>query len=75
MIRGLALTGLLASAVLAGGCTWRMSPPEEASPIGSLERAERARTDAARMHPDCRDERADRKDQSEACREVARRDR
>ena len=51
----------------------RFDRPEEATSIGTLERAERARTEAGRMHPDCRDNRTDRDRQPEGCEVVVRR--
>ena len=76
MIRSLVLSVLILSAVASGGCTWRMDRPmqEETTSVGTLERADRAREEAGRMHPDCRDVRADRRDQQDGCREVVRRD-
>ena len=75
MIRILIFSGLILSAVAAGGCTWRYDPPavEETTSVGTLERAERARTAAGRMHPDCRDGRTDREHQPEGCDVVVRR--
>ena len=75
MIRTLALSGLILSAMTAGGCTWRYDPPavEETTSVGTLERAERARAKADRMHPDCRDRRTDRDQQPEGCEVVVRR--
>jgi uncharacterized MAPEG superfamily protein len=75
MIRALVLPGLVLSAVAAGGCTWRYDPRvEETTSVGTLERAERARTAADRMHPACRDGRTDRGQQPEGCDVVVRRD-
>jgi len=75
MIRSLVIPGLILSAVAAGGCTWRYDPPvvEETTSVGTLERAERARTAAGRMHPECRDSRSDRDQQPEGCEAVVRR--
>ena len=74
MIRALVLSGLILSAVAAGGCTWRYDPRvEEKTSVGTLERAERARTAADRMHPACRDSRTDRDQQPEGCEAVVRR--
>ena len=74
MIRTLALSGLILSAITAGGCTYRFDPRvEETTSVGTLERAERARTAAGRMHPDCRDSRTDRDQQPEGCEIVVRR--
>jgi hypothetical protein len=74
MIRTLVLSGLILSAAAAGGCTWRFDPRvEETTSVGTLERAERARARADRMHPACRDGRADRDDQPEGCDVVVRR--
>ena len=76
MSRALILSCMVLSAVAAGGCTWRYDPPavEETTSVGTLERAERARTAAGRMHPDCRDSRTDRDRQPEGCEVVVRRD-
>lgn len=76
MIRSLILCAVMMSAAATGGCAWRLDRPmqEETTSVGTLERAERARSEAGRMHPDCRDERSDRRDQQDGCREVARRD-
>ena len=76
MIRALTLACVVLSAVAAGGCTWRLTPPavEETTSVGTLERAEQARTQAGRMHPACRDSRADRDRQPEGCETVVRRD-
>lgn len=74
MTRALVLSGLVLSAVAAGGCTFRYDPRvEETTSVGSLERAERARTAADRMHPACRDSRTDRDQQPEGCEAVVRR--
>ena len=75
MTRSLVMSGLIFSAVAAGGCTWRYDPPavEETTSVGTLERAERARTAAGRMHPACRDSRTDRDEQPEGCDVVVRR--
>lgn len=74
MTRALVLSGLILSAVAAGGCTLRYDPRvEETTSVGTLERAERARTAADRMHPACRDSRTDRDQQPEGCEAVARR--
>jgi hypothetical protein len=74
MTRALVLSGLILSAVTAGGCTWRYDPRvEETTSVGTLERAERARTAAERMHPACRDSRTDRDQQPEGCDVVVRR--
>ena len=75
MIRSLVIPGLILSAVAAGGCTWRYDPPavEETTSVSTLERAERARTAAGRMHPACRDSRTDRDQQPEGCDVVVRR--
>jgi hypothetical protein len=75
MIRSLVISGLMLAALAAGGCTLRYDRAEETTGAGSLERAERARAEAARMHPECRDERSDRDDQPEGCKTVVRRDR
>ena len=74
MIRILALSGLMLAAPAVGGCALRYDRAEETTGVGSLERAERARAEAARMHPECRDERKDRDDQPEGCETVVRRD-
>jgi hypothetical protein len=74
MIRTLALSGLVLCAVGAGACTLRYDPRvEETTSVGTLERAERARAKADRMHPDCRDSRTDRDQQPEGCEVVVRR--
>ncbi len=75
MSRILALSGVMAAALVVGGCTWRLNPPavEEATSAGTLERAERARTQTGRMHPECRDNRTDRDHQPEGCEAVVRR--
>ena len=74
MIRALALSGLVLTTVTAGGCTYRFDPRvEETASVGSLERAERARSKADRMHPACRDSRTDRDQQPEGCDVVVRR--
>ncbi len=75
MTRAVVLSGLILSAMAAGGCTWRYDPPavEETTSVGTLERAERARTAAGRMHPACRDSRTDRDQQPEGCDVVVRR--
>ena len=75
MIRTLVLSGLILSATAVSGCTWRYDPPmvEETTSVGTLERAERARTAAGRMHPAGRDSRTDRDQQPEGCDAVARR--
>ena len=75
MSRNLILCCLILAAAGAGGCTWRYDPPtvEETTSVGTLERAERARTAAGRMHPACRDSRTDRDQQPEGCDAVVRR--
>lgn len=75
MTRALILSGLILSAAGTAGCTWRYDPPmqEETTSIGTLERVERARDRAGRMHPECRDNRTDRDQQSEGCDAVVRR--
>ncbi len=74
MTRTLALSGLILSALTAGGCSYRFDPRvEETTSVGTLERAERARARADRMHPACRDGRTDRDDQPEGCDVVVRR--
>lgn len=75
MSRMLILAGMALAFMGAGACSFRPITPETASPIGSLDRAEHSRSEAGRMHPDCRDNRADRRDQQDGCREVVRRDR
>ena len=77
MIRTLTLSGLMLAAMAVGGCTFKINPghQDETATAGSLERAERARSAADRMHPACRDSRADRDDQPEGCETVVRRDR
>ena len=74
MISRVALTGLLAASVLASGCSFRLPRPESSTPVGALDRAEAARSRGERMHPACRDERADRRDQNDGCSDVVRRD-
>lgn len=74
MSRALILCPVLLSVVAAGGCTLRYDPRvEETTSVGSLERTERARTAADRMHPACRDSRTDRDQQPEGCEAVVRR--
>jgi len=77
MIRALALSGLMLTAPVVGGCQMIFGPiePEAHSPMGGMERAERARERTDRMHPACRAERSDRDDQPEGCEKVVRRDR
>ncbi|HYC99317.1 hypothetical protein [Brevundimonas sp.] len=75
MSRGLVLAGLMAASVAVGGCAFSFGREEETTTAGSLDRAERARSEADRMHPACRDSRADRDDQPEGCETVVRRDR
>ena len=75
MMRGLVLSSLMLAALAAGGCAMRHDRDEETTTAGTLERAERARAEATRMHPDCRDERTDRDRQPEGCEIVVRRDR
>ena len=74
MISRLALSGMLAASVLASGCTFRLPKPDASTPVGALDRAEAARSRGERMHPACRDERADRRDQNDGCSDVVRRD-
>ena len=75
MSRALILSCVALAAVTAGGCTYRFDPQvEETTSVGSLERAERARAKADRMHPACRDGRTDRDQQPEGCEVVVRRD-
>ena len=73
MIRSLVLYGVMLAALAAGGCSLRYDRAEETTSVGSLDRAERARAEVARMHPECRDNRTDRDDQIEACETVVRR--
>ena len=74
MSRALILSCALLTAVAAGGCSFRYDPRvEETTSVGTLERAERARARADRMHPACRDSRTDRDDQPEGCDAVVRR--
>jgi len=73
--RTLILSCLALAAVTAGGCSYRYDPRvEETTSIGTLERAERARSALDRMHPACRDSRADRDQQPEGCDVLVRRD-
>ncbi|WP_332678282.1 hypothetical protein [Brevundimonas sp.] len=72
MIRILVLSGVMLTALAAGGCALRYDRAEETTSVGSLDRAERARAEAARMHPECRDERTDRDRQPEGCETVVR---
>lgn len=75
MIRSLALSGVILAALATGGCTYRFDQEvEETTSIGTLERGERARTAADRMHPACLDGRTDRDQQPEGCEVVVRRD-
>lgn len=64
---------VLIAALALGACSFGAITPPASSPIQSLDRAEEARAREARMHPDCRDSRQDRHDQSRACRVVVRR--
>ena len=73
MIRALVLSGLVLAAVAVGGCAFTFNRPEEVTSVGTLERAERARTEAGRMHPACRDDRTNREHQPEGCEVVVRR--
>lgn len=73
MIRTLVLSGLMLAALSAGGCAMRYQRAEETTSVGTLDRAEHARVEAGRMHPECRDSRKDRDDQPEACETVVRR--
>ena len=73
MIRSLARSGLVLAVVALTGCAYSFDRPEETTSIGTLERAERARTEVGRMHPACRDNRTDRDDQPEGCEAVVRR--
>ena len=75
MSRGLVLSILTAASVAVGGCAFEYPRAEETATAGSLDRAERARAEADRMHPACRDDRSDRDDQPEGCEKVVRRDR
>lgn len=77
MSRTLAISGLMLVAVAVGGCTYVINRghQDELPTAGSLERTEQARASADRMHPACRDSRADRDDQPEGCDRVVRRDR
>ncbi|MDP3803662.1 hypothetical protein [Brevundimonas sp.] len=74
MSRPFALSGLILAAVVLGGCSWTLDDRGDDTPLGRLDRSERARAEAARTHPDCRDDRADRDDQQDGCRDVVRRD-
>jgi len=72
--RALILSCAVLTAITAGGCSYRFDPRvEETTSVGTLERAERARTAADRMHPACRDSRTDRDQQPEGCEAVVRR--
>lgn len=74
MSRALILSCAVLTAIMAGGCSYRFDPRvEETTSVGTLERAERARTAADRMHPACRDSRTDRDQQPEGCEAVVRR--
>ena len=74
MSRALILSCAVLTAITAGGCSYRFDPRvEETTSVGTLERAERARTAADRMHPACRDSRTDRDQQPEGCEAVVRR--
>ena len=75
MSRSLALFALTTASVALAGCAFEYPRAEETATAGSLDRAERARAEAARMHPACRDDRSDRDDQPEGCDKVVRRDR
>ncbi|QDH73181.1 hypothetical protein [Brevundimonas sp. M20] len=75
MIRALALSGLMLTASVVGGCTFRPITPEVGSPMGDMDRAERARDRNDRNHPACRDDRSERDDQPDGCDRVVRRDR
>ena len=74
MSRAGILSCVVLSVVAVGGCAWRFDRPmeEETTSVGSLERAERARTEAGRRHPECRDDRADRDRRPEGCKAVSR---
>lgn len=73
MIRALALSGLMLTVSVVGGCTFRPIEPEARSPMGDLDRAERKRDRNDRNHPACRDDRSERDDQPEGCDRVVRR--
>lgn len=73
MIRALALSGLMLTASVVGGCTFRPIEPEARSPMGDLDRAERKRDRNDRNHPACRDDRSERDDQPDGCDRVVRR--
>ena len=75
MIRAPALFGLILAAVSVGGCqtVFRPIEPEANSPMGQLERSERARDRTDRNHPACRSDRSQRDDQPEGCERVVRR--
>tara|TARA_R110002167_G_scaffold107959_2_gene275863 strand:+ start:96 stop:320 length:225 start_codon:yes stop_codon:yes gene_type:complete len=73
MIRILALSALMMAAPVAAGCTLTYDRAEETPTAGTLDRAERARAEADRMHPACRYSRADRDRQPEGCDAVVRR--
>ena len=75
MSRGFIIAGVMAASVAASGCAFNFPREEERTSENSLDRAERARSEADRMHPACRDGRADRDDQPEGCETVVRRDR
>jgi len=76
MIRPLVLSGVTLAALAAGGCQTIFRPiePEASSPMGRMERAERARERTDRDHPACRSDRSERDDQPEGCEAVVRRD-
>ncbi|RZJ41267.1 MAG: hypothetical protein EON86_10790 [Brevundimonas sp.] len=77
MIRTLVLSGLMLAALSVGGCqtVFRPIQPEAGSPMGNMDRAERARERNDRNHPACRSDRSERDDQPEGCDRVVRRGR
>ena len=68
------LITILTLAPALGGCVFVINRGgSDEVDARSVERTEQARVREARMHPACRDSRADRDDQPEGCEAVARR--
>ena len=67
------LITMLTLAPALGGCVFVINRGSDEVDVHSVDRTEQARAREARMHPACRDSRADRDDQPEGCDRVVRR--